>query len=36
MSFGKPAETVDFGGEMNYEGYEWFKEPPPVRPEVRL
>ncbi|KAI0322161.1 hypothetical protein OF83DRAFT_1049912 [Amylostereum chailletii] len=29
--FGKPAETVDFGQEMNYESYEWFKDPPPPR-----
>lgn len=34
-SFGKPAETVDFGGEVDYASYEWFKDPPP-RPEVYL
>ncbi|KAI0294959.1 hypothetical protein BC826DRAFT_909488 [Russula brevipes] len=28
-SFGKPAETVDFGGEVDYASYEWFKDPPP-------
>lgn len=32
-SFGKPAETVDFGGEVDYASYEWFKDPP-ARPEV--
>ena len=32
-AFGKPAETVDFGGEVDYASYEWFKDPPP-RPEV--
>ncbi|KAI0257040.1 hypothetical protein BJV78DRAFT_1087952, partial [Lactifluus subvellereus] len=31
-AFGKPAETVDFGGEVDYASYEWFKDPPP-RPE---
>ncbi|THH18564.1 hypothetical protein EW146_g2448 [Bondarzewia mesenterica] len=31
--FGKAAETVDFGGEADYAGYEWFKDPPPQRPE---
>ncbi|KZV74923.1 hypothetical protein PENSPDRAFT_154890 [Peniophora sp. CONT] len=30
--FGKPADTVDFGGEVNYDGYDWFKEPAPARP----
>ncbi|KAI0046595.1 hypothetical protein FA95DRAFT_1349383 [Auriscalpium vulgare] len=29
--FGKPTETVDFGGEIDYSNYEWFKEPPPTR-----
>ncbi|KZT05831.1 uncharacterized protein LAESUDRAFT_737171 [Laetiporus sulphureus 93-53] len=29
---GKPTETVDFGEEYDYTGYEWFKDPPP-RPE---
>ncbi|KAI9060545.1 hypothetical protein FKP32DRAFT_1031605 [Trametes sanguinea] len=28
----KQAETVDWGGEVDYSGYEWFKDPPP-RPE---
>src|SRR6266404_1232790 len=32
-AFGKPAETVDFGGEVDYASYEWFKDPPP-RTEV--
>jgi hypothetical protein len=32
-AFGKAAETVDFGGEVDYASYEWFKDPPP-RPEV--
>jgi len=27
--FGKPADTVDFGGEVDYNSYEWFKDPPP-------
>lgn len=31
--FGKPTETVDFGGEVDYASYEWFKDPP-ARPEV--
>ena len=31
----KQAETVDWGGEVDYSGYEWFKDPPP-RPEVSL
>ncbi|KAI0275169.1 hypothetical protein BC834DRAFT_815691 [Gloeopeniophorella convolvens] len=31
-AFGKPSETVDFGGEVDYAAYEWFKDPPP-RPE---
>jgi len=30
-AFGKPAETVDFGGEADYANYEWFKDPPPPR-----
>jgi hypothetical protein len=34
-AFGKPAETVDFGGEVDYASYEWFKDPP-ARPEVNL
>lgn len=28
-AFGKPNETVDFGGEVDYASYEWFKDPPP-------
>src|SRR6266702_3214485 len=32
-AFGKPAETVDFGAEVDYASYEWFKDPPP-RSEV--
>ncbi|KAI9444714.1 hypothetical protein H4582DRAFT_1805951 [Lactarius indigo] len=28
-AFGKPADTVDFGGEVDYASYEWFKDPPP-------
>jgi len=28
-AFGKPAETVDFGAEVDYASYEWFKDPPP-------
>ncbi|EIW64242.1 uncharacterized protein TRAVEDRAFT_25482 [Trametes versicolor FP-101664 SS1] len=28
----KQAETVDWGGEVDYSGIEWFKDPPP-RPE---
>jgi hypothetical protein len=31
----KLEETVDFGMEMDYSGYEWFKDAPPRR-EVRL
>ncbi|KAI0308297.1 hypothetical protein B0F90DRAFT_1807514 [Multifurca ochricompacta] len=27
-AFGKPAETVDVGGEVDYASYEWFKDPP--------
>jgi hypothetical protein len=27
--FGKPMETVDIGQEVDYSGYEWFKDPPP-------
>ena len=30
----KPMDTVDWGDEVDYSGYEWFKDPPP-RPEVR-
>ncbi|KAK7694981.1 hypothetical protein QCA50_002169 [Cerrena zonata] len=28
----KPMDTVDWGDEVDYSGYEWFKDPPP-RPE---
>ena len=31
--YNKQAETVDWGGEVDYSGYEWFKDPPP-RPAV--
>ena len=31
--YGKTEETVDFGGEVDYADYQWFKEPPP-RQEV--
>lgn len=31
----KPMETVDWGDEVDYSGYEWFKDPPP-RPDVRI
>ncbi|KAI0285429.1 hypothetical protein BGY98DRAFT_910050 [Russula aff. rugulosa BPL654] len=34
-AFGKPAETVDFGGEVDYASYEWFKDPP-ARPEPAI
>jgi len=27
--FGKPMETVDIGQEIDYAGFEWFKDPPP-------
>lgn len=30
--YGKQADTVDWGDEVDYSGYEWFKDPPP-RPE---
>ncbi len=33
--YGKPMETVDYGDEVDYGDYEWFKEPP-TRPEVRI
>ena len=32
--YSKQADTVDWGDEVDYSGYEWFKDPPP-RPEVR-
>ena len=31
---GKSLEVVDFGGEVDYSGHQWFQEPPP-RPEVK-
>ena len=31
--YGKQSETVDWGVETDYSGYEWFKDPPP-RPDV--
>lgn len=34
-AFGKPSETVDFGGEVDYASYEWFKDPP-ERPEPAI
>ena len=34
--YGKPADTVDWGEEVDYSGYEWFKDPPPPRPEVSV
>ncbi|THH02599.1 hypothetical protein EW026_g261 [Hermanssonia centrifuga] len=30
--YGKQEDTVDWGDEVDYSGYEWFKDPPP-RPE---
>ena len=30
----KHADTVDYGEEFDYSGYEWFKDPPPPRPTV--
>ncbi len=30
----KEADTVDWGGEADYSGYEWFKDPPPPRQEA--
>ncbi|KIJ21942.1 hypothetical protein PAXINDRAFT_124270 [Paxillus involutus ATCC 200175] len=30
---GKNLDVVDFGGEVDYSGHQWFQEPPP-RPEV--
>jgi len=32
--FGKNEDTVDFGGEMDYTGYEWFQDRPPPRTET--
>jgi hypothetical protein len=26
---GKGADVVDFGGEVNYDGYQWFQDVPP-------
>ena len=34
--FGKPMETVDIGQEIDYAGYEWFKDPPPPPQIVRV
>lgn len=31
-TYNKPADTVDWGEDYDYSGYEWFKDPPP-RPE---
>ncbi len=31
--YGKTTDVVDFGGETDYEGYEWFQDAPP-RPQV--
>lgn len=31
---GKNLDVVDFGGEVDYSGHQWFQEPPP-RPEVK-
>ncbi|KAI1789763.1 hypothetical protein LXA43DRAFT_892338 [Ganoderma leucocontextum] len=35
--YNKEADTVDWGGEADYSGYEWFKDPPerpaPPQPE---
>ncbi|KAI0788692.1 hypothetical protein C8Q75DRAFT_244529 [Abortiporus biennis] len=27
--YGKQTDTVDWGDEVDYSGYEWFKDPPP-------
>lgn len=32
---GKNQDVVDFGGEVDYSGHQWFQEPPP-RPEVKV
>ena len=32
--FGKPLETVDIGQEIDYAGYEWFKDPPPPQTQM--
>ena len=32
---GKHLDVVDFGGEVDYSGHQWFQEPPP-RPEVKV
>ena len=34
--FGKTMETVDIGQEIDYAGYEWFKDPPPPAQMVRV
>lgn len=28
----KNADAVDFGGEVDYSGHQWFQEPPPMAP----
>lgn len=33
--YGKRTDVVDFGGETDYEGYEWFQDAPP-RPPVQF
>lgn len=33
--YGKTEETVDFGGEVDYADYQWFKDAPP-RQEVSI
>lgn len=32
-AYNKPNDTVDWGEDYDYAGFEWFKDPPP-RPEV--
>ena len=34
-SYGKMEDTIDVGEEMDYSGFEWFKDVPAPR-EVRL
>ncbi|KAI3622134.1 purarive serine threonine protein kinase [Moniliophthora roreri] len=31
--WGKQADVVDFGGEVDYGNMQWFKDPPPMRPQ---
>ncbi|KAI0814815.1 hypothetical protein BC629DRAFT_813997 [Irpex lacteus] len=33
-AYGKPADTVDWGDEVDYSNYEWFKNPPSPRPRA--